>query len=94
MVLHLAGPRGLAAWIEHLEFLGAELLLHAWLEATGASVIARLPIAQPWYAFPGTDGVRVTEAIIDPLARVVEQRAAPEAALAGVAREMKRLLPR
>jgi multiple sugar transport system substrate-binding protein len=54
----------------------------------------QVPIAQPWYAFPGTNGVRVTETIVDNLARVVEQRATPELALADMAREVKRLLPR
>jgi multiple sugar transport system substrate-binding protein len=38
--------------------------------------------------------VRVTETIVDNLARVVEQRATPELALADMAREVKRLLPR
>ena len=54
----------------------------------------QMPIAQPWYAFPGTNGVRVTEAIVDQLARIVEQRATPEAVLADMAREVRRLLPR
>ncbi len=54
----------------------------------------QLPISQPWYAFPGTNGVRVTEAIVNNLARVVEQRATPEVALADMAQDVKRLLPR
>ncbi len=33
---------------------------------------------QPWYAFPGSNGVRITQAILDNLARIVEQRATPE----------------
>ena len=44
--LRLGGPRGLPARVEHLEFLGAELLLHARLEADGAAVIARLGLAE------------------------------------------------
>jgi multiple sugar transport system ATP-binding protein len=44
--LRLSGTHGLPARIEHLEFLGAELLLHARLElGEGASLIARLPLA-------------------------------------------------
>ena len=54
----------------------------------------QMPISQPWYAFPGTNGVRITEAIVDNLARIVEQRATPEVVLADMAREVKRLLPR
>ncbi|WP_368418760.1 ABC transporter ATP-binding protein [Rhodovarius sp.] len=42
--LHLAAE-GLAVQIEHLEFLGAEVLLHARLAAPDARLTARLPIA-------------------------------------------------
>ena len=42
--LHLA-HEGLAATVEHLEFLGAEVLLHARLHAPEARVTARLPLA-------------------------------------------------
>ncbi|TCZ51769.1 ABC transporter ATP-binding protein [Roseicella aquatilis] len=44
--LCLGGPRGLPARVDHLEFLGAELLLHARLEAGQVSIIARLPVAE------------------------------------------------
>ena len=54
----------------------------------------QMPISQPWYAFPGTNGVRITEAIVDNLARIVEQRATPEVVLAEMAQAVKRLLPR
>lgn len=44
--LCLGDPRGLPARVDHLEFLGAELLLHARLEAGQVSIIARLPVAE------------------------------------------------
>ncbi|MBR0643577.1 ABC transporter ATP-binding protein [Plastoroseomonas hellenica] len=36
---------GLAATVEHLEFLGAEVLLHARLAAPDAPLVAKLPVA-------------------------------------------------
>ncbi len=54
----------------------------------------QIPIMQPWFAFPGTNGVRITQTIVDNLARIVEQRATPEAVLADVTSEVQKLLPR
>ncbi len=54
----------------------------------------QMGIAIPWYAFPGTNGVRVTETMVNQQARIVEQRATPEEVLADMAREVQRLLPR
>jgi multiple sugar transport system substrate-binding protein len=48
----------------------------------------------PWTPFPGANSVRITQAIVDNITRVVEGRAAPEAALADMATEVRRLLPR
>ena len=48
----------------------------------------------PWYAFPGTNSVRVTEVMVNNMARVVEGNATPEVALADMASEVRRLLPR
>lgn len=54
----------------------------------------QMPIAQAWYAFPGTNGVRITETIVNNIARVVESNATPEAALGDMANGVRRLLPR
>ena len=54
----------------------------------------QIPIMQPWYAFPGTNGVRITQTIVDNLARIVEQRATPDQVLADMTNEVQRLLPR
>ena len=48
----------------------------------------------PWYAFPGTQSVRVTQVMVDNMARVVEGQATPEAVLPEMAAEVRRLLPR
>ena len=48
----------------------------------------------PWYAFPGTNSVRVTQVMVDNMARIVEGRATPEQVLPEMAAEVRRLLPR
>jgi multiple sugar transport system substrate-binding protein len=48
----------------------------------------------PWFAFPGSNGVRITQAITNNTARVIESSATPEVALADMAAEVRRLLPR
>ncbi|KKX33021.1 ABC transporter substrate-binding protein [Rhizobium sp. LC145] len=48
----------------------------------------------PWYSFPGSNGVKVTQTIVENLSRVVEQQATGEEALDDAAKEVKRLLPR
>ena len=48
----------------------------------------------PWYSFPGNNGVRVTQTIVDNLAQVVEQKVTPETALKSASQEVQRLLPR
>ncbi|MDI7864848.1 ABC transporter substrate-binding protein [Rhizobiaceae bacterium n13] len=56
--------------------------------------LKQMPRMIPWYAFPGGNGVRVTQAIVDNTARVVDQSATPQEALDDAADEVKRLLPR
>ena len=48
----------------------------------------------PWYAFPGQNSVRVTQIMVDNLARIAEQKASPEEVLRDMAREVARLIPR
>ncbi|MCF7644730.1 ABC transporter substrate-binding protein [Bacillus subtilis] len=56
--------------------------------------LSQMNIMVPWYAFPGSNGVKVTQTIVDNLSRVVEQKTTPEEALADTADEVKKLLPR
>ena len=48
----------------------------------------------PWYYFPGSNSVPVTQAIVDNLSRVVQCQAAPEAAVHDAADQVQKLLPR
>ncbi|MGL4284822.1 MAG: ABC transporter substrate-binding protein [Phreatobacter sp.] len=48
----------------------------------------------PWYAFPGQNSVRVTQIMVDNLARIAEQKASPEEVLRDMSREVGRLIPR
>ncbi|PRD41413.1 ABC transporter substrate-binding protein [Phyllobacterium phragmitis] len=56
--------------------------------------LEQMPRMIPWYAFPGSNGVRVTQTIVENLSRIVEQTATPEEALNDAAADVKRLLPR
>jgi len=56
--------------------------------------LKQMPKMIPWYAFPGSNGVRVTQTIVDNTARVVDQSATSDEALNVAAGEVKRLLPR
>jgi multiple sugar transport system substrate-binding protein len=48
----------------------------------------------PWYSFPGNNGVKVTQTIVDNLATLVEQKATPEQTLERMTAEVQKLLPR
>ncbi|MBB4008336.1 ABC transporter substrate-binding protein [Allorhizobium taibaishanense] len=54
----------------------------------------QMPRMIPWYAFPGSNGVRVTQTIVDNISRVVDQSVTPQQALDDAAKDVKRLLPR
>ncbi|MFC3123495.1 ABC transporter substrate-binding protein [Pseudoroseomonas globiformis] len=56
--------------------------------------VKQIPISIPWYAFPGTNSVRVTQTMVDNLARIVEGRATAEQVQPEMAAEVRRLLPR
>ncbi|RCS24508.1 ABC transporter substrate-binding protein [Phyllobacterium salinisoli] len=56
--------------------------------------LEQMPRMIPWYAFPGSNGVKVTQTIVENLSRIVEQTATPEEALNDAAAEVEGLLPR
>jgi len=58
------------------------------------AAVRQIPLSIPWYAFPGTNSVRVTQTMVDNLARIVEGRATPEEVQRDMAAEVRRLLPR
>lgn len=55
--------------------------------------LAQMNIMVPWYAFPGSNGVKITQTLVDHMAQVVEQKTAPDVALKSAASEVQRLLP-
>ncbi len=59
-----------------------------------AAAMRQLPIALAWYAFPGANGVRISQTVTDNLQRLVEARATPEQVAQDMQREVTRLLPR
>ncbi|MFC7553103.1 ABC transporter substrate-binding protein [Pseudoroseomonas wenyumeiae] len=56
--------------------------------------VKQIPISIPWYAFPGSNSVRVTQVMVDNMARIVESKATPEQAMADMADGVRKLLPR
>ncbi|GGA86378.1 ABC transporter substrate-binding protein [Brucella endophytica] len=54
----------------------------------------QMPLMVPWYAFPGSNGVKVTQTIVDNLSRIVDQSATPQEALEDAAADVQDLLPR
>ncbi len=59
-----------------------------------SAAMRQLPITVAWYAFAGTNGVRISQTISDNLQRLVEARATPEQVVQDMQREVTRLLPR
>lgn len=58
------------------------------------TAIKQLPVLTGWYAFPGEQGLKITDLVKDRLQTVVAREAAPEAALAEMAKGVQALLPR
>lgn len=56
--------------------------------------LSQMDIMIPWCSFPGNNGVKVTQTIVDNLAQLVEQKATPETTLKTMASEVAKLLPR
>jgi multiple sugar transport system substrate-binding protein len=54
----------------------------------------QVPLMIPWYAFPGQNSVRVTQVMVDNLARIAEQKATPAVVLADMATEVRKLIPK
>ncbi|QKC82962.1 ABC transporter substrate-binding protein [Mesorhizobium sp. NZP2077] len=55
--------------------------------------LSQMPLMVPWYAFPGTNGVKVTQTIVDNLSRIVDQSASPKEALTDAASDVEGMLP-
>lgn len=55
--------------------------------------VRQLPIMAQWYAFPGKNGLKITDVIKDHLHRVVAQQGDPQVILKEMARDVQSLLP-
>ena len=55
--------------------------------------IRQLPIMAQWYAFPGKNGLKITDVIKDHLNRVVTKQGDPRMILKEMARDVRNLLP-
>jgi multiple sugar transport system substrate-binding protein len=60
------------------------------------TAVSQLPILTKWYAFPGENGLKITDVIKDHLNSVVTGARAgePDAVLADMTRDVQRLLPK
>lgn len=58
------------------------------------TAIKQLPVLTGWYAFPGENGLKITDVIKDHLQTVVSREATPDKALAAMSRDVQALLPR
>ncbi len=56
--------------------------------------LSQMPLMVPWYAFPGSNGVKVTQTIVDNLSRIVDGSAEPKEALDDAAADVEGMLPR
>ncbi|HEY0121285.1 MAG TPA: ABC transporter substrate-binding protein [Rhizobium sp.] len=56
--------------------------------------LGQMPVMIPWYAFPGANGVKVTQTIVDNLSRIVDGSATPKEALDDAASDVEGMLPR
>ncbi|NKJ03060.1 ABC transporter substrate-binding protein [Rhizobium sp. SG741] len=56
--------------------------------------LSQMSVMIPWYAFPGANGVKVTQTIVDNLSRIVDGSAAPKEALEDAASDVEGMLPR
>lgn len=56
--------------------------------------LSQQPFMTAWYAFPGENNLKIIQVIKDRLQTVVDKSAAPDAALAGMAADVTKLLPK
>lgn len=58
------------------------------------TAVKQLPVLTGWYAFPGENGLKITDVIKDRLQTVVSKEAQPEAALVDMSKAVQALLQR
>jgi multiple sugar transport system substrate-binding protein len=97
------GPIGATKMVHHTGYMPAttipaerdELLGRFYRDNPNHRVsLAQQAVMTGWYAFPGQNALKITDVINDHVQPVVAQRAAPDAALDAMARDVGALLPR
>lgn len=58
------------------------------------AAVRQIPLMRPWFAFPGNNGLRITDLIIEQNQAIADGRVTPEVGLATMAREAAALMPR
>jgi multiple sugar transport system substrate-binding protein len=58
------------------------------------TAVKQLPVLTAWYAFPGENGLKITDVIKDRLQTVVSKAAQPDTALIDMSKAVQSLLPR
>ena len=58
------------------------------------TAIKQLPVLTGWYAFPGENGLKITDVIKDHIQTVISKEAPPDKALTAMSRDVQALLPR
>ncbi|NYT64893.1 extracellular solute-binding protein [Alcaligenaceae bacterium] len=58
------------------------------------TAVKQLPWLTGWYAFPGENGLKITDVILDNLQTVFDRSAQPQAALQNMSKEVQKLLDR
>lgn len=97
------GPLGATAMVKATGYFPANTIpandpnmLKPFYEQNPNHLIAikQLPVLTGWYAFPGENGLKITDVIKDHLQTVVSKEAQPEVALADMSKAVQALLPR
>ena len=96
------GPTGATMMVQATGYFPSALaaaedpkLLKSYYEQNPNHLVAikQLPKSTGWYAFPGDNGIKITDVIKDHLQSVVAQRARPDTALAQMTKDVQALLP-
>jgi multiple sugar transport system substrate-binding protein len=97
------GPLGATAMVQGTGYFPANTipandpkLLKSFYEQhpNHLTAIKQLPVLTGWYAFPGENGLKITDVIKDHIQTVVSKESEPEQALAAMSRDVQALLPR
>jgi multiple sugar transport system substrate-binding protein len=97
------GPLGATTMVQGTGYFPANTipasdpkLLKSFYEQNPNHLIAikQLSVLTGWYAFPGENGLKITDIIKDHIQTVISKETAPEKALTAMSRDVQALLPR